>query len=114
MRAAVFCSLDGTWLFSLSPFTKVSPSGSWDSSTLYKQRPTFKQVPGFPFPTYSQLGRKSSQALAVRPGQGLGNSLWETAAEAGPGNEGSSHFGSQVDPVYTSRVLTDPALSFWG
>lgn len=49
---------------------------------------------------------KSSQVLVDRPGQGLGTSLWETAAEGTSENEGSSHSGCQADPLRTSKKLT--------
>lgn len=56
------------------------------------------------------------KAFADRPGQGLGTSSWETAAEGAPEEEGSSHSGSQVAPFLDSghwQSLCPQRPSIW-
>lgn len=66
------------------PFYSVSPLRSWASSV-------------------TQCG---NEELTGPCRWDPDTSLWETTAEGASGNEGSSHFGSQVDPFCTSRMLT--------
>lgn len=72
---AVLCRLSGTGLSSLSFFTMPH---LWEAGTLAPYTTDVRLLNKF---LGSVWDRKSSQEFADRPGQGLGTSLRETAAE---------------------------------